>query len=85
MKNLEDDILKQTCYSLYDNNNIECQRKSCRHWVNCERFKNCSILIADSGPKTLQQIGEIFGLTRMRICQIEKKAITKLTESSELE
>jgi len=27
---------------------------------------------------TLQQIGDIFGITRMRVCQIEKKILKKL-------
>ena len=27
---------------------------------------------------TLQQIGDIFGVTRMRICQLEKKILKKI-------
>lgn len=29
---------------------------------------------------TLQQIGDIHGLTRMRVCQIEKRAIEKVKQ-----
>jgi len=31
-----------------------------------------------NGNKTLQEIGDIFGVTRMRICQVEKKILSKL-------
>tara|TARA_Y100001970_G_C14050872_1_gene758859 strand:+ start:233 stop:367 length:135 start_codon:yes stop_codon:yes gene_type:complete len=36
------------------------------------------LLAAKEGPRTLQQIGDLHGLTRMRICQIEKIAIEKI-------
>jgi DNA-directed RNA polymerase sigma subunit (sigma70/sigma32) len=34
----------------------------------------------DSNKITLQDIGDIFKVTRMRICQIEKNAIKKLKD-----
>jgi DNA-directed RNA polymerase sigma subunit (sigma70/sigma32) len=30
---------------------------------------------------TLHEIGKIFGLTRMRICQIEKRALQKIKQA----
>jgi len=33
---------------------------------------------------TLREIGEIYNITRMRVCQIQKKAIKKLAEITEL-
>jgi RNA polymerase primary sigma factor len=35
-------------------------------------------------PRTLEEIGEIFSLTRERIRQIEAKALRKLRRSKEL-
>jgi hypothetical protein len=33
---------------------------------------------------TLQEIGEIIGVTRMRVCQLEKKILTEISEDSEM-
>jgi DNA-directed RNA polymerase specialized sigma subunit len=38
------------------------------------------LVASKSGPLSLQQIGDILGVTRMRICQIEKKVIEKLAD-----
>ena len=40
--------------------------------------------IDDDDPKTLEQIGKGFGVTRERIRQIEAKAIRKLRHPSKL-
>jgi len=34
---------------------------------------------------TLQEIGDVLGLTRMRICQIEKSILEKIRKSGKLE
>ena len=39
---------------------------------------NCTLIAAKKGPLTLQQIGDIFGVTRMRICQLEKRILKKI-------
>ena len=38
----------------------------------------------DDDPKTLEEIGKVFGVTRERIRQIEAKAIRKLRHPSRL-
>jgi DNA-directed RNA polymerase sigma subunit (sigma70/sigma32) len=47
-------------------------------WLNSSEHQNCTIVASRKGPLSLQQIGDILGVTRMRICQIEKKVIEKL-------
>ena len=68
----------ETCFNKHKNLKINCKAKSCKHWFNCRQYNNCSLLAAKDGPRTLQQIGDLHGLTRMRICQIEKIAIEKI-------
>jgi Sigma-70, region 4 len=61
-----------TCFSIQAKYDINCKRESCPNWINNPDSNNCTIIAAQDGPKTLQDIGKIFKLTRMRICQIEK-------------
>lgn len=80
---LTDQILNNTtCFKEYQKHDTPCHKKSCRHWISCDKFQNCSINAANKGPLTLQEIGDIFGVTRMRICQIEKTVIKKLSNKS---
>ena len=74
-------ILKNTtCFNEHDKANKDCEKKVCRHWLDCSKYNNCTILASQDGPKTLQEIGDLNGLTRMRICQIEKVALKKIKE-----
>tara|TARA_Y100000593_G_scaffold94436_1_gene193526 strand:+ start:2951 stop:3190 length:240 start_codon:yes stop_codon:yes gene_type:complete len=73
--------MKQKCFEKYKIEGKNCQKKNCRYWMDCSKFNNCCIIGAKSSEKiTLQNIGEIFSVTRMRICQIEKVAVKKLRE-----
>ena len=69
---------KITCFGKTILENFECKNTSCIYWYeNCSN-KNCIITASNEKSHTLQEIGDIFGISRMRICQIEKKAIDKI-------
>jgi len=70
----------KTCFANCKSANLNCKNKKCRAWFACAKYNNCSIIASEDGPMTLQSIGDLFKLTRMRICQIEKNAITKIRE-----
>jgi len=71
-----------SCFAVTSQYGINCQRKSCSHWIKHTACHNCVIIAAKEGPHTLQKIGQIYGLTRMRICQIEKGIYEKIRKIS---
>lgn len=72
----------------------DCPFVSCRHHLGIEVLDNgslfltredptstrraCSLDVANSGPKTLDEVGEILGVTRTRVQQIEQQALAKV-------
>jgi hypothetical protein len=79
------DIVKGlTCFKAHSDAGVECEKTECRYWQKMKEKKhcNCVILAAEDGPMTLQEVGDIFNVTRMRICQIEKLAKRFLKSSS---
>lgn len=71
-------VSDKSCFSLHEHYNVSCQRKTCNNWISYDQGKNCVIIASKAGPKTLQEIGKIYNLTRMRICQIEKNIYEKV-------
>ena len=67
------------CYEYHSNKRKNCKKTNCRYWIKNKESKNCTLIAANSSKNiTLENVGEIFNVTRMRICQIEKRAIAKL-------
>lgn len=71
-----------TCFAVQAKHKVNCQRQKCPQWIPHSENHNCVILAAQQGPHTLQKIGQIYNLTRMRICQIEKGIFEKIREVS---
>ena len=71
-------VIGTTCHNEHEKLKVPCQKKDCRYWQSSGESQNCIMISARQGEKTLQEIGDIFGVTRMRICQIEKLIFKKL-------
>lgn len=79
-------IKNETCFNLHKSLFTTCEYSECRYWQNMGGSnQNCVINAASQGPFTLQEVGDIFDVTRMRICQIEKAAKQLLKFSLEKE
>ena len=73
-----------SCFRAHSEAGAACEKTDCRYWrkMKEEKHHNCVILAAEDGPMTLQEVGDIFNVTRMRICQIEKLAKRFLRSSA---
>jgi len=71
---------EQTCFDLVEAAAFNCQKTECKQWIPYQDGKNCVLVTTRKGPLTLREIGDIYGLTRMRICQIEKKIYKKIRD-----
>lgn len=74
------------CFDYHLKNKTNCKIKTCRYWIHEKKSKNCSLnfIKIENEKITLEKIGNIFNVTRMRICQIEKIAIKKVKEKFSL-
>ena len=78
----EDDVVKNTtCFIEHKRRRAPCKNKECRFWLDYPDYLDCTIIASDNNTHTLQEIGDLFGITRMRICQIEKGIIQKLIKN----
>jgi hypothetical protein len=83
MKATTDFVKGTTCFAEHEKRSLTCEKKSCRQWIDDGCSLNCTILKAKE-PHTLQEIGDMFGVTRMRICQLEKSILAKVEELDEI-
>tara|TARA_B100000131_G_C18114487_1_gene610786 strand:- start:710 stop:973 length:264 start_codon:yes stop_codon:yes gene_type:complete len=81
-----DPIIKNTtCFAEHKKRNVTCENTSCKNWMNHSNSLNCAVIGAQKGKWILKDIGEIFGVTRMRICQIEKEILGKLFSTTNID
>lgn len=82
---MSDTPAEELCYERNLRKSSQCERRECRYWISHPGAVNCTLVAASRGPMTLQQIGEIIGVTRMRVCQLEKKILREIQDDEEME
>jgi DNA-directed RNA polymerase specialized sigma subunit len=52
--------------------------KEDRYYVNSEKHNNCMFcLVSEKGEMTQEEVSQYFGISKMRVCQLEKLALKK--------
>ena len=85
---MSSNIKNMTCFNAHNKKNKNCRIKDCRFWHDLDESKNCIINKVNKNVKsdtdlTLQEIGDLFNITRMRVCQIEKQTLSKMKKPLE--
>jgi len=67
------------CFNYHEKTKLNCEKINCRYWLDSKESQMCCLnLVNKKDNFTLENVGKLFSVTRMRICQIEKRAIEKL-------
>ena len=62
---------------------IEELKEEDRHFINASDYNNCVLCLAeDKNGMTQAEIAQYLGLSKMRICQIEYQALSKLNKKA---
>lgn len=80
---MNSNIKNSTCFDAHNQKEKVCKNKSCRYWHSLKESNNCIINKVNKNASsnidlTLQEIGDLFDITRMRVCQIEKQTLGKI-------
>ena len=79
---MSNDLKNISCFKAHSNSNMPCKISNCRYWHDIESSYNCIInKVNEENDLTLQEIGDLFNITRMRVCQIEKQTLKKIKKS----
>tara|TARA_R110000851_G_scaffold210246_1_gene362646 strand:+ start:234 stop:506 length:273 start_codon:yes stop_codon:yes gene_type:complete len=75
---------EDTCFNILEklSSSELCNNSACE-FNSCSMSKSCAIVALienKTGRLTLQEVGDMFSLSRMRVCQIEKKIVKKLID-----
>lgn len=73
--------MRQDCLQGGPNEARPCNR-ICRYRLEESATESCVLDMADKGGMTLEEVGEVMGITRERVRQIEEVALFKLKKKA---
>ncbi len=77
----ESELTQRKCFDIHTENNVECDMKDCRHWIDYPDDLNCSIVCANSrGPMTLHETAKRLNISFVRVKQNQDRALQKLSK-----
>lgn len=79
----ESDLTKRKCFDVYTENDVECEQKDCRHWIDYSEDLNCSIICANTnGPLTLHETAKRLKISFVRVKQNQDRALQRLCKQT---
>lgn len=70
-------LTRSECLPDGSNSSRPCGYVKCRHHLSSNSEHSCSLDLAELGGMTLDEVGQVMGVTRERVRQIEVEALRK--------
>ena len=81
LKVINNVMANTTCYATHAKYEVSCMRRRCPNWLDLKPSQNCTMIAASQGAHTLERIGEIYRVSRMNICKIERQIKDKILKA----
>lgn len=71
-------MIETKCFELCKKYDAPCSNYKCRYWINSANEFNCSMILSNRGPQTLEKVAESMGMSKTSVRLVEEKALSKV-------
>lgn len=70
-----------TCFKNAKISCNNCEKKTCRYWINSQQYQNCTLIMSEENSHTFEAIGQTMNMSKTKVRSIYNAALEKMKTS----